>query len=190
MLRRARRRAKGEEGVSLLEVLIAAMIFLVGATGHLGTITMATLMNASHGAQGTRATEYAVAKMEQLMALPFSNITYDTRYLPTVTSNGSGLGGPTASTTYPTGGNLSLVNGLCPTANVLYCDYIVQATSGDTVSPSSSGAAYIRQWQIVVDSTGYVKTITVKVTSLSGLTSIAPSTTLVSQKTNYNSNTN
>jgi Tfp pilus assembly protein PilV len=181
-MRRTRIRTRlGEQGFSLLETLIASLVFLVGATGILGLITTAALMNASHGAQGTRATEYASAKMEQLMALQFGDIVSDTRAMQTANSGGTGLGGSTASTTYPSGGNL--VAGTC--ANTSYCDYIIQGTSSDSVATSSSGAAYMRQWQIVVDSTGNIKTVTVLVTPLLTMTRIVPSTTLISQRTSY-----
>jgi prepilin-type N-terminal cleavage/methylation domain-containing protein len=189
---RSRRR---EQGFTLLESLIACAIFLIGISGIMGMITIASVMNAGQGNLATRSTEYAASKMEQLMALSFTDSVSDTRFLPTATSGGSGLGaGTTASTTYPSGGNLVAPSfthtGIAVTcADTNYCDYIVQGTNSITVSTGATGtaappagAAYMRQWQIQVDSTGNIKTITVLVTSLQALGSIAPHTTLVSQK--------
>lgn len=155
-----------ESGFSLLETLLAIGIFLVGALGLLGAITSAVLMNASHCTQGTEATEYASAKMEDLMVLPFSD---------------TGLGGMDANTKYPSAGNL--VSGICKDPS--YCDYVAVTNGTVTIGNSTANAAYMRQWEIDVDSTGKIKTVTVLVTSRQLKTKLAPSATLISQRTDY-----
>ena len=74
-----------------------------------------------------------------------------------------------------------------------YVDYITQNPTDLSwiSSDSSTGANFVRQWQIALDSTGNVKIITVSVTSLKAMAAqsyklldgAAPTTTLISQKT-------
>jgi prepilin-type N-terminal cleavage/methylation domain-containing protein len=167
-MQRIRSQKQGHQrGFTVLEVMIATLIFLVASTGILGMITVAAVRNAGHGAQGTRTTEYASSKMEQLMALQFTSLGPSTM---------------TPSTSYPSPFPATTA-GNCADPN--YCDYIVQGTNSDTVSTSPTGAGYMRQWQISLDPTGNVKTVTVIATSLQVIGTIAPSTTLISQRTNY-----
>ncbi len=156
MLRRiTKRNTSKQRGFSLLEVLIASVVFLIGATAVLGTITVAAMMNAGHGTQGARTTEYATAKMEDWMSQTYSTLSAET-----------------GTTT----------------------DYIVETGALATYSSASTGATYKRQSTISVS--GSVVTITVVVTSLqvpkwgTAANPIAPSTTLIAQKMNYNPNAN
>ena len=65
-------RARGEQGFSLIEVLIAAGILLVVALGILPLFAQAIVNNRA-GADYTQATNYAKSELERLYALPFSN---------------------------------------------------------------------------------------------------------------------
>lgn len=159
---------KISRGFTLLEVLIASMILAVVAMGILGLFSVAVLRNTTAGDHGTRVTEYAQDKMEQLMALSFSDAASDTTTYPTAATGGHGLssGGGLTSTSPVTG----------------YVDYIKY---DGTPSASNTNAAYIRMWQVADDISGSptLKTITVrvqKVTEVKG--EVVPYTVLVCQK--------
>ncbi len=66
------RRARGEQGFSLIEVLIASGILLVVALGVLPLFAQAIVNNRA-GADYTQATNYAKSELERLYALPFSS---------------------------------------------------------------------------------------------------------------------
>jgi prepilin-type N-terminal cleavage/methylation domain-containing protein len=162
------RKAKGETGFTLLEVLIASAILAVVAVGVLGLFSVAVLRNSSAGDHGTRVTEYGQDKMEQLMALSFSDTASDTTTYPTAATGGNGL---------TAGGNMSVTT---PASG--YVDYI---NYNGTPSASSSHAAYIRLWQISDDISGSptLKTITVRVQKIIEVKGeMVPYTVLVCQK--------
>lgn len=69
---RALTRSRGEQGFSLIEVLIAAGILLVVALGVLPIFAQAIVNNRA-GADYTQATNYAKSELERLYALPFSH---------------------------------------------------------------------------------------------------------------------
>src|ERR1051326_6786481 len=89
-----------ERGVTILEVLIASVMLVVVAIGFLGLFLMSVSPNKSQGEIMMRTTEYSQDKMEQLLALQYSDPASDTLSFPTASSGGSGLavGG---STTLP-----------------------------------------------------------------------------------------
>lgn len=70
--RRALTRSRGEQGFSLIEVLIAAGILLVVALGVLPIFAQAIVNNRA-GADYTQATNFAKSEIERLYALPFSH---------------------------------------------------------------------------------------------------------------------
>jgi prepilin-type N-terminal cleavage/methylation domain-containing protein len=167
-----RARRNTQAGFTLLETMLAAAILLIAAGGVLGLFSVAMSENAVVGDRGTRTTEYAQDKMEQLMALTFSDTTSDVTQYPTClslvqTCTGSGL---------TAGGS---VNPASPSTG--YVDYV---SANGAPSTSSANAAYIREWSIVNDSNTppQMKTITVVVQALNQGGAIVPSTTLVSQK--------
>jgi Tfp pilus assembly protein PilV len=156
---------KQEQGFTLLEVLIAALILFIVSAGVLGLLSFAMLQNNTGGEQGTRATEYAQDKMEQLMAMSFSDTASDTTTYPTNASGGVGL---------TAGGGINISS---PVTG--YVDYIDGTGSPTNVA---TGASYIREW-LIVNSTAQIKTITVSVQQLSNAKGTAPaSTVLVCQK--------
>jgi prepilin-type N-terminal cleavage/methylation domain-containing protein len=65
-------RARGEKGFSLIEVLIAAGIFLVVALGIVPFFTQAIVNNRA-GADYTQSTNYAKSELERLFSLPMSS---------------------------------------------------------------------------------------------------------------------
>jgi len=165
---KARDQKGNDRGFSLLEVLFATTILAVVAAGVLGLFSVSLLRNTTSGDHGTRVTEYAQDKMEQLMALSFADSASDTTAYPTAASGGQGL---------TAGGSL---NPSSPSAG--YVDYITQTGNP---SATSTGAAYIREWTIANDVNGSptLKTITVRVQKITEVKGeMVPFTVLVSQK--------
>ncbi|HUO59101.1 MAG TPA: hypothetical protein VMU24_00445 [Candidatus Acidoferrales bacterium] len=176
---------KNERGLSLLETVFAAFVMLVGISGVMSLFTVAAMKNASQGTQATRCTEYAQDKVEQLMALPFADADADTTVIPTCDPD-AGMTGCNA------GGTGLKVGGSTTTATTGYVDYITEGNgSGNAVySTQQSSSNYARMWSIATDANGN-KTITVVVKSLrvgdisAAGQNLAPSTSLVSVKTNF-----
>jgi prepilin-type N-terminal cleavage/methylation domain-containing protein len=167
------KRKRKQKGFTLLETLLAAAILVIAAAGILGLFGVALMQNSVEGDHGTRTTEYAQDKMEQLMALSLTDTTSDVTQYPTclaiVTSTCAGHG-------LTAGGS---VNPASPTTG--YVDYI--DGNGNPMT-SATNAVYIREWLIVNDSNSptQIKTITVMVKKIIESGPIVPSTTLVSQK--------
>ena len=171
----ARKRSRGERGETLLETMISAVILGVGLLTIMGVLSaVGVRLNSNQGDRGTRTTEYAQDKMEQLLALTFNDATSNTAAYPTASTGGNGLGGVMSAS--------STVGGVTVGSSVSgYRDYI---NNTGTVSATSTGALYIRQWSITTNATGTLKTITVVtrvITSTSDATS-NPFTKLVSLK--------
>ena len=84
-------RLGSEDGLTLIETAIATAILLVGMAGLLSMGALATTYTENHGHLEARTTEYAQDKMEQLLALAFSDSASDTVAFPATGSGGSGL---------------------------------------------------------------------------------------------------
>jgi Tfp pilus assembly protein PilV len=166
--------SRSDCGASLIETIVAMVILMIGVMATLGLLSVAVTQNWNEGDRATRATEYAQDKMEQLMALNFTDGASNTAVYPTASTGGSGLGGSMAGST--TVGDV--VSG---TPVTQYVDYI---DSSGNLQASSTGALYIRQWSITTNASGNLKTVTVVARAL--ISSVngggAPSTTLVSMK--------
>src|SRR5919197_1965755 len=80
-----------ERGQSLVETTIATAILLVVLVGLMSAMSMATSLTENEGHLSARAAEYAQDKMEQLLALAYSDTTSDTTQIPTSEANGFGL---------------------------------------------------------------------------------------------------
>lgn len=164
-------RRRSERGFTLIEMMIACVIFMIGSVAMLSLFFVGVQRTVGHGDQGTRATEYAQDKLEQLMAIPFANTTYDTTVYPTCTS----------ACSCPEG--LSAGGGVTPSSPVAcYVDY---GDGNGNFSTTATGAVYTRQWMVSNDSNTptQIKTITVLVTPPSTVS--APSTMLVAQKESF-----
>lgn len=154
-------------GIMLIETMIAAIVLMVGLLALMGLLTAAVTQNWNQGDRGSRTTEFAQDKMEQLLALSFPDTTTNTAVYPPTTTGGTGL--------VPGG---SITSGAPVTS---YVDYVDNTGSVQATAPT---ALYIRQWSIAVNAAGNLKTITVvarALTSSSGA-GIAPSATLVCTK--------
>ena len=81
----------GEQGVSLIETMIALGILLVVAAGTMPLALMSLTTTENQGHLTARSSEYAQDKLEQLMALSFGDTVTDTRVFPAMATGGSGL---------------------------------------------------------------------------------------------------
>jgi hypothetical protein len=158
-----------ERGTTLIETAIASGILLVVMVGLLGMAALATVYTENHGHLEARTTEYAQDKMEQLLALAYTDAVTNTVVFPAATSGGTGLavGGGT-STAAP-------VNG--------YVDWLAYDGSllgGGTTAPN--GWFYERVWQITSPLSG-MKQMTVVTTVRSSVgRSLIPKSTVAAQK--------
>src|SRR6185436_2736077 len=99
---RARRLARDEQCTSLIEVAIASGLLLVMMVGLTSMGTVATTHTENQGHLAARTTEYAQDKMEQLLALAYTDLASNTVVFPAATSGGSGLAvGGSADTNAP-----------------------------------------------------------------------------------------
>src|SRR5262249_13341987 len=113
--------------------------------------------------------EYAQDKMEQLLALNFTDSTTDTTTYPQSGVGGTGLGGNLAAN--------ATVGSTAPGAPVNeYVDYM---TATGNLQTTAAGALYIRQWSVSMDATQSLKTITVYVSALKALGRGGPPSTIL-----------
>jgi prepilin-type N-terminal cleavage/methylation domain-containing protein len=127
--------ASDQGGFSLLETMIALAILAVVAAGVLPLGILAAKMSENQGHLAARTAEYAQDKVEQLVALAYSDTTADTRVFPATAGGGSGLtiGGSIVTT--------------APVA--LYADYLdVNGTFLPSAGGPPAGWYYMRCWQI------------------------------------------
>jgi hypothetical protein len=130
-------RIRSEAGMSLVETAIATTILIVVLSGLLSVLSVAAAITENEGHLSARAAEYAQDKMEQLMALAYSDDVSDTTQIPTAPSNGTGvaIGGSSNANT--------------PAAK--YVDYL--DAEGKPLCPCSGTTApdgwfYKRVWQV------------------------------------------
>jgi len=141
------RSLRSEAGVTLIETTIAASILLVAMLGLLSMGAIATRFTENHGHLEARTTEYAQDKMEQLLALAYTDSTSNTVVFPAASAGGTGLAvGGSLNTSAP-------VNG--------YVDWLGAdggLLGGGTTQPA--GWQYQRVWLVENPSTG-IKRLTV-----------------------------
>jgi hypothetical protein len=163
-------RFKSERGTTLIETAFATALLLVVMVGLLTMAALATMYTENHGHLEARTTEYAQDKMEQLLAIAYSDGATDTIVFPAATSGGTGLGvGGGTDTAAP-------VNG--------YVDWLAYDGSllgGGATAPDAW--FYERVWEVTTPSTN-VKQITVVATVRSSVgNAIVPKSTVVALKT-------
>jgi hypothetical protein len=155
-------RLRSETGSTMMEVLVASalMITLMAGLMSLAAVSLSTTENQGHLA--ARTAEYAQDKVEQLLALSYTDSGSDTTTFPA-----------TACITAPCSGSGLTVGGSSDTSSPVakYVDWLDQSgnvlTSSGTTPPS--GWYYERSWK-VDDSTTSVslpanlKQVTVTVT--------------------------
>lgn len=159
-----------ERGTTLIETAIASAILLVVMVGLLSMAALATTYTENHGHLEARTTEYAQDKMEQLLAIAYTDAVTNTVTFPATPSGGTGLAvGGSTNTAAP-------VNG--------YVDWL--AYDGDLLGggatpppPSPKEWFYQRVWEITSPATG-IKQITVVATVRSSVAqSLKPKSTVV-----------
>ena len=124
-----------QRGFSLLETMVALGILAVVAAGVLPLGILAAKLSENQGHLSARTAEYAQDKIEQLVALAYSDTTTDTRVFPAPSAGGSGL---------TVGGS---INTAAPSA--LYADYL--DVNGNVMAAGGgppAGWYYMRVWQI------------------------------------------
>jgi hypothetical protein len=161
-----------DAGSMLIETLIACGILIVVMAGvmSIGVVSMTTTENQGHLA--ARTTEYSQDKMEQLVALAWTDTLSDTRVFPATQAGGTGLA---------VGGSL---NPAAPAAG--YVDYL--DVSGNLL-PAGAGAPanwyYVRVWQVTNPSAN-LKQISVTSTVRWGFgRQLAPISTVTVLKTRF-----
>jgi hypothetical protein len=149
-----------DRGITLIETIIAVGVALFGVFSLGSVIFTMTATNKNQGTEVTRATVYALDKMEKVLSLDFSSCTQSGGSQP-VSCNSTGItdsgwttgllaGGPISSTAI-TGAPAALT---CPTAagaSIGYVDFL--DVNGNQLSGSCSAVtggriAYIREWTI------------------------------------------
>jgi Tfp pilus assembly protein PilV len=156
---------KNERGMTLVESTMAILILLVGMLAMAQVLAFSVVASKTYGRDSGKVTAAAHDKMEELSGLQFSDTTTNVTVAPPYPANGTGL--TAGGSVYPA------------SATTGYVDYI-DLTGGRT---SSSAAAYTRQWQIINDSTNQKRIIVSVASNKSFRYGVAPSTTLVTQKT-------
>jgi hypothetical protein len=130
-------RSTGDEGSSLIEVVVSMAIMATLAAGLMSMTAIALTQSENQGHLAARTAEYAQDKMEQLLVLSFGDETSDTRVFPATEVNGTGLA---------VGGSAN------PDAPVVgYVDYL-DARGNLMVSGGGppAGWFYVRAWEIKV----------------------------------------
>jgi len=160
-------RLREARGISLIETSIACVMMVTVLAGLASLAAVATMHTENEGHLSARTTEYAQDKMEQLLALAYTDSVSNTVVFPAASSGGTGLtvGG---STTNP-------VNG--------YVDWL--GTDGSLLGGGTAAPTkwfYKRLWQISSPTTG-LKEMTVTVTVRSSVGgALLPKSTVVAVK--------
>ena len=160
---------RSERGTTLIETVIATSLLLVVMVGLLSMSALATIYTENHGHLEARTTEYAQDKMEQLLALVYTDAVTNPIVFPAAPVGGSGLAiGGSADTAAP-------VNG--------YVDWL--SNEGDLLGGGTTPPTnwfYQRVWQISALTAG-VKQITVTTTVKSSVgQALIPRSTVVALK--------
>jgi prepilin-type N-terminal cleavage/methylation domain-containing protein len=163
-----------QAGFSLLEVMFALSILLIVAVSLVPLGVVATTTTENQGHLDARVTEYAQDKLEQLLALAYSDQLTDTRVFPAAATGGSGLA--VGGTSDPTAAPVDT-----------FVDYL---DINGTLIPAPGGAPpagwfYKRVWQITVPQAN-LKQVTVSsiVSSQVGRLGRLPRATVTALKTN------
>ena len=159
----------GEQGTSLVEVLVATALLMTLMAGLMAMAGLAISTTENQGHLAARTTEYAQDKMEQLLSLAYTDSVSNTVVFPATATGGTGLTvGGSVNTSGP-------VNG--------YVDWLGEDGSllgGGTTAPTKW--FYERVWQISTPTAG-IKQVAVTVTARTAIGgALKPKSTLVAVK--------
>jgi hypothetical protein len=158
----------GEQGTTLIEVMIASAILCTLMAGLMSMSILAVSTTENQGHLAARATEYAQDKMEQLLALQYGDVTSDTRTFPAPNTGGTGLlAGGSYNVDSPVAlyvDYLDLNGNLCGSASALAATPPCAAPVGTT---PPTNWFYGRAWKIE-DTTTTLKKITVATATARG----------------------
>ena len=166
-----RRLATSEQGTTLIETTIATAILLVTLVGLMSIMSVAAALTENEGHLAARTAEYAQDKMEQLIALAYTDAISDTTVIPTANAGGTGL---------VIGGSS---NPAAPVAK--YFDYL--KADGTPMCPCAGIAApagwyYQRVWQITSPAPNLKQITVTAVVSTSVGKAILPKSTVTALK--------
>jgi Tfp pilus assembly protein PilV len=159
------RQMNDENGMTLVESMMAILILLFGLLSMAQVLAFCVMGSKTYGRDAGKTTASAHDKMEELSGLRFADTATNVTVAPPYPANGVGL--TAGGTVYPA----------TPVAG--YSDYL--NTTGNRTTAAS--AAYVRQWQIVNESATTKRIIVSVRSSRSFRNGTAPSTTLVTKKT-------
>jgi len=126
-------------GTTLVELLIAMAVLLVVIVGLLGLFASMTGRTKWQGEVATRTTEYCQDKMEQLLALQFTDTSTNTTQIPwSPVAYSSGYSTWSSTTSYASGSNVNYTSGSATTSYVSNIASNVGNVPGST-SVSSGG---------------------------------------------------
>ncbi|MQA29645.1 MAG: hypothetical protein GEU82_07385 [Luteitalea sp.] len=155
-----------ERGTTLIETVIASAILLVVMVGLLSMAALATMYTENHGHLEARTTEYAQDKMEQLLALSYSDQQSDTTTFPAMPTGGTGMAvGGSIDPSTPIDG---------------YVDWV--GNNGDSLSGGVTPPAdwfYLRVWQISTPTPGMKQIVVVATVKTALAGAMRPTSTLV-----------
>jgi len=151
--------SKSEQGVSLVEVMVAVLISMYVMTTLGGVVFFATVQNKNQGVEMSRVTVYSQDKIETLMNMDWYACTEGTPVPPSTTPPGTpdavcnttGITDTSWNQGLKSGGTLDYA-AACPTsgASVGYIDYL--DAGGNQLTGADCSAittfAYQRQWKI------------------------------------------
>ncbi len=160
------RKMKNECGITLVETMIAVLILVVGLLSMAQVLAFSVIASKTHGRDSGKITAAARDKMEELMALQFTDTASDTTVYPNASAGGEGL--KAGGVVYP------------GTPQDKYHDHL-DDSGARTTDPNN--VVYTRQWNISNNADSTLKKITVSVVKNRGLQmGTVPSTLLISYK--------
>ena len=170
------RQRASQAGMGLIETLIAITLLLICAAGVMNLAAVGLMTTENQGHLTARTTEYCQDKMEQLLALNYSDVNSDTTQIPTTASGGSGLA--VGGSSNPASPVATYLDYLDSTGNLL--------TTTGTTAPS--GWFYLRVWSITAGPAGATTekliTVTTKVADQVGSHGALPQSTVTALKVN------
>ena len=155
-----------ESGTTLIEVVIASALLVTLMAGLMSLAGLAISTTENQGHLAARTTEYAQDKMEQLMALAYTDAVSDTTLFPSPSSGGTGLAvGGSHDPNAPVAKYVDYLDqsgNLCGSASALAADPPCPAPVGTT---PPSNWFYQRVWSVSTPAgTTNLKQITVTAT--------------------------